>query len=156
VSNTNDGELMREALSRQLNRVLVVLIATILGLCVIAFWLLECPVAEYRCEHEYLPSLSADLGFRTGRIPVRDYPEEPLGIVQVDQSGPMYAAGFRAGDIPLDHHGGMMAFCGAFQGAALGEETRIVVTTAEYWPAPEPLSRELTVPTPPKRRQRFP
>jgi hypothetical protein len=152
VSNTNDGEKMPEALSRQLGRVFVVMIVTILCLGVIVFWVVEGPMVEHHCEHEYLPALGAALGFRTGRIPVRDYPEGPLGIIQVDPHGPMYATGFRTGDIPLDHHGGMMAFCGAFQGAAFGQDARIVVTTVEYWPGSEPTPRELVVPKPPERQ----
>lgn len=143
-------------MSRQLWRVFLVMMVTIAFLGAVVFWLLEGPIAEYQCEHEYLPSLGADLGFRTGRIPVRDYPEGPLGIVQIDPRGPMYAAGFRAGDIPSDFHGGTMAFCGAFRGAALGQDERIVVTTAEYWPALEPQRRELVVPRPPKPRQPLP
>jgi hypothetical protein len=143
---------MQEAMSRQLRRVFIVMVVTIVCLGVVAFWLLEGPIAEYQCEHKHLPSFGPNLGFRTGRIPVRDYSEGPLGIVQIDPRGPMYAAGFRVGDIPLDHHGGMMAFCGALIGAAHGREERILVTTADYWPGAEPRPRELLIPRRPTGR----
>jgi hypothetical protein len=146
---------MQEVMSRQPRRVFLLLAATFVCLSIVVVWLLEGPFAEYRCEHQYLPSVGADLGFRPGRIPVRDWPEGPVGIIEIDPDGPMYAAGFRAGDIPLDHHGGMMAFCGALQSAALGQGAQIVMTTSAFWPGPEPRRRELTVPTSPspKRRQ---
>jgi hypothetical protein len=137
---------MQDTMSRQLGRVFFLMVLTIVCLGVVAFWLLEDPLAEYQCELEYLPARGADLGFRTGRIPVRDYAEGPVGIVHIDPRGPMYAAGFRVGDIPLAHHGGMMEFCGALIGAAHGREERIYVTTADHWPTTEPQPRELLIP----------
>ena len=137
---------MPEAMCRQLRRVFLAIVVTIACLGVVVIWLLDGPIAEYRCEHETIPSLGADLGFRSGKIPVRNWQEGLLGIVQIDPLGPMYAAGFRAGDIPLAHHGGMMAFCGALIGANHGREERLYVTTADYWPSTEPRPRELLIP----------
>jgi hypothetical protein len=151
-NNDNDGEQMQEAISRILGRVFVVTVLTIGCLGVVVFWLLKGPIAEYRCEHEYLPSFGADLGLRIGAVPVPNDPERPVGIGQIDSHGPMYAAGFRSGDIPLAHHGGMMDLCGALLSAGQGAEARVMVTTAEYWPAPEPKPRELVVPIPPSRQ----
>jgi hypothetical protein len=108
---------------------------------------------EFECEREYLPSIGQAFGFRIGRITVAGYGEGPLGFVEIDERGPMYAAGFRAGDIPLAgvDVAGMMEFCGLLRGAS-DQEARIVVTTSEHWPVPEPQRRELVVPRPPKRR----
>lgn len=132
------------------NRRFFVVVLTLSLLSVTTFWLLERPLHEYYCQHEYIPSMGAVLGFRAGPIPVSGDWEGPLGLVSVDEAGPMYAAGFRVGDIPLEYHGGMMAFCGALQYAESGGDARIVVTTSDEWPAAGLKSRELLVPSPPK------
>ena len=144
---------LSEQLSSVLRRVFLLMILIGGCLAVVLFWLLERPLSDFQCEHEYLPSIAADLGLQIGKIPVRDWPEGLPGFVKVDPRGPMYGAGFRAGDIPMGRHeSGMVAFCGALDWADRGLDSRIFVTTAEHWPATEPQARQLAVPKPPKRK----
>jgi hypothetical protein len=98
------------------------------------------------CLRHYIPSMQERLGFRAARIPVPGRTRGPLALVEVVPSGPMARAGFRVGDIPVDHHGGETAFCGALQGAEAGGYSKVSVANAADWAAGVRSRRELTIP----------
>ena len=144
---------MTDRMIADLRRVFLVMFLNGGCLAVVVVGLLHEPIADYYCEQEYLPSIGSQLGFKIGRIPVRDWPEGVLAFIQIDDRGPMQRAGFRAGDIPMGvHEGGMVTFCGALERAARGWDARIFVTTSVHWPGTEPQPRELVVPKPPTRK----
>src|SRR5215472_2285654 len=64
------------------------------------------------CIEYYIPRVQDRFGFRAARTVVRGLPYEPLTLVYIAPGGPLARAGFRVGDIPVDHHGGETAFCG--------------------------------------------
>ena len=136
-----------------LRRVFLLVTLTLICLAATVSWILYEPYLEFECEQQYLPSVGPALGFCIGEIPVPSYPElKLLGFVAVDEPGPMYVAGFRAGDIPIGgvDVSGTMRLCDILR-SNIEWYSRIVVTTSAHWPGPEPNRRELVVPKPPKR-----
>ena len=136
-----------------LRRVFLLVTLTLACLAATVLWLLHDPYRQFECEQEYLPSVGRALGFRIGEIVVPRYPQvKLLGFVEVDERGPMYAAGFRKGDIPIGgvDVSGTTRLCDIL-GSNIDWYSRIVVTTSAHWPGPEPNQRELVVPKPPKR-----
>ena len=109
---------------------MVVSIAT-----VVAVWPL--PYVVY-CAHSYIPSAQTRWGFTAGRLPLT----RPSGdgaffaITEVARGGRFDHLGFRSGDVPVDHHGGLIAFCSALRSAAHGEPADVVVVNADAWSAP--------------------
>jgi hypothetical protein len=136
----------------ELRRVFFLLALTLTCLAATVFWLLREPYTQFKCEQEYLPSVGRALGFRIGEIVVPRYPQvKLLGFVEVDERGPMYAAGFREGDIPIGgvDVSGTTRLCDILR-SNIEWYSRIIVTTSAHWPGPEPNQRELLVPKPPK------
>lgn len=98
-----------------------------------------------------LPPYEDAFGFRGGQITVRDVRGEALelyGLASVDPAGPLGAAGFRSGDVPVAHHGGADAFAWALRRSECGEATTITVVHATAWA--EMQRRQLTVPARPR------
>ena len=76
----------------------------------------------HECEHSYLPTAEARFGFRGGRVGVSDQGSSEYALVQVDPSGFLGRAGFRSGDVPVAHHGGLASFCYALQASEAVED----------------------------------
>ena len=94
-----------------------------------------------------LPLYQREFGFTGARLSVRDYRGEALtlyGLVSVDPNGPLSAAGFRPGDVPVAYHGGAEEFAWALRRAECGKATTIAVVQASAWA--EQQLRRLTVP----------
>ena len=106
------------------------------GLLVVGFaaWVVFGPTFHlYDCEHRYLPSVEGKFGFHAERIRVPGVDHPHLGITVVQPGGPFDQAGFRAGDIPVDHHGGLQRLCGALRYAEEGGEPEIAVVNVATW-----------------------
>ena len=98
-----------------------------------------------------LPAYEREFGFRGGEFTVLDYRGETLrlyGLASVDPAGPLGVAGFRAGDVPVAHHGGADELAWALRRSECGETTMVTVVQASDW-AERPL-RRLTVPARPR------
>jgi hypothetical protein len=112
------------------------------------WWAVFHPAVYHQwCIRYYIPSVQERFGFRVGRISVPGLPYQPLALVEVTAGGPLSWAGFRVGDIPVDHHGGETAFCGALQGAERSGYSNITVINADDWDNERRSRRELTIPS---------
>ena len=87
------------------------------------------------CVRYYIPSRQEEFGFKAERISVAGTEYLPLALVQITPGGLLDRAGFRPGDIPVDHHGGETAFCGALQHATEGGQPSVSVINAGEWSA---------------------
>jgi hypothetical protein len=125
------SEAIRAAWTRFL--ILVTGLASLVLVVAIVLW--PWPY-DYFVEHFVLPQYEAEFGFRGGRVAVKDSDGDftVYGFVAVTPDGPLGRAGAKAGDIPVEYHGGMRAFYGALQRARLGEEDRFDVLAREEWP----------------------
>lgn len=85
-----------------------------------SFWLED-------CEKAFLPSVEGKYGFKGGAISRPDDNSVYYGFQAVNPTGPFARAGFRAGDIPVDHHGGFRQFCGAMHIAEDGVAAQVTV-----------------------------
>jgi hypothetical protein len=103
------------------------------------------------CERYYLPSVQGRFGFQAGRVSVPGQEQALLVVTTVQAGGPFEAAGFRVGDIPVDHHGGLTHLCGALQSAEDGETADITVINMRDWGWGYQARRDLHLP--PTRRQ---
>ena len=118
---------------------------------VLTYWAFDHPaVWLYDCEHRFLPSLEARYGFKGGRMRTPRPNDDYLyyGLVAIEPKGAFEKAQFRAGDIPVAHHGGFSDFCGAMHIVEGGEESWVYVLRApEYdWEH----RQRLTIPFVPK------
>jgi hypothetical protein len=98
-----------------------------------------------------LPSYEHRFGFHGHQLSVRDYRGESVelyGLVTVDPDGPLGAAGFRAGDIPVAHHGGAEEFAWALRQSECGKTAIVAVIQARAWAEQE--IRRLTLPARPR------
>ena len=130
-----------------------VLLFVLCSLAVLVAWAVLNPeMYAYYCEQHYIPSVAGRFGFEARRVPVPGYEDEFLGIAVVEPGGVLDRAGFRAGDIPVDHHGGLTRFCVALQSAEDGEEGHVVVINATEWASGYHARRELAVPPLARRR----
>jgi hypothetical protein len=107
------------------------------SLCLIvllSLWVFVHPdVALYDCEHRYLPSMEGRFGFKGARISISGEEYKPYALVHVDAAGALGRVGFRAGDIPIAHHGGFADFCGAIRSAEEGYDPEVsVINSADY------------------------
>ena len=111
-----------------------------LGLMIMLAWCsLGTPaVSDYECEHTYLPSVEKRFGFVGGRTRLPDEDWRPYGLVQVDPEGLLGRLGFRSGDVPVAHHGGLATFCAAIHGSEEGRASFevAVVNIAEWGNSP--------------------
>jgi hypothetical protein len=127
---------------------LAVVCATLLGLCAVAaamFWPtwydFYATVAVKRFERGY--------GFETGAVEVRMHGEtvEMWGIVSVTSGGQFQRWGFRAGDIPVAHHGGKVPFHQALSDVERGVPAVVdVLNTVEWAGGFDPRRIHLTPP----------
>ncbi len=91
-----------------------------------SFWLED-------CEKTFLPSLEGKYGFKGGAVSRPNHNSVDYGFQAIDPTGSFAKAGFRVGDIPVDHHGGFRNFCGAMHLAEGGETAHVTVARApEY------------------------
>jgi hypothetical protein len=128
-------------------RHLFVLLFGLTSLAVLVAWAALSPeMYAYYCEQHYIPSVAGKFGFEARRLPVPGYEDELLGVSVVEPGGVFDRAGFRAGDIPVDHHGGLTRLCVALQLAEDGEAARVVVINAAEWATGYRARRELAVP----------
>jgi hypothetical protein len=89
----------------------------------------------YDCEHRYLPSVQERFGFKGGRLTLPGRDHEPYTLLEVDPSGPLGRAGFRAGDVPVFQHGGLAEFCGAIHSAEEGYSPEVRVISGHSYDA---------------------
>jgi hypothetical protein len=127
----------------------VYLVATLTCLALAIVWgLFHRDLYHQWCVGYYIPSVHARFGFRAERITVPHvHSYQPLAILEVVPDGPLSRAGFRAGDIPVDHHGGETAFCGALQRAEEGRASDVRVINASDWHHGWTARRDLTIPS---------
>lgn len=122
---------------------------TLLLISLLISWAVFQPALYHQwCLRYYIPSVQALFGFRAARISVAGLPHEPLALVEVTPGGPFSSAGFRVGDIPVDHHGGETAFCAALQGAQDGGYSDVYVINADDWGKARRSRREIAIPSP--------
>jgi hypothetical protein len=98
-----------------------------------------------------LPAYEQEFGFTGARVTVQDHRGESLtlyGLITVDPEGPLGAAGFRAGDVPVAYHGGAEEFAWALRRSKCGEATTVAVVQADAWAQHQ--LRRLTVPARPR------
>jgi predicted metalloprotease with PDZ domain len=121
-------------------------VAALLAVFLAIYYLAFSPVDV---EKVSLPKYEAAYGFRGGRIYLRYASGEPTdayALVHVDPDGPLGRAGFRSGDIPVAHHGGVEEFDWALGHAEAGEAAPVTVIQASEWSSPNGQFRRLTVP----------
>ena len=87
----------------------------------------------YRCIESVIPSAQGRLGFTFGPVVLPETKEQRLALIEVKPNGPLGRAGFRSGDIPVAHHGGVTEFCGALGAAEEGEAYGINVINLSDW-----------------------
>ena len=106
----------------------VAVMLTVNLIVVAGIWLVADP-AQYRfdCEYRYLPSVQQTFGFQGGRFNDRSHDFEPYVLLRVDPAGSLGPVGFREGDAPVAHHGGLVDFCDALQQAERGVESQVHV-----------------------------
>jgi hypothetical protein len=100
-------------------------------------------------ERDLLPRYQKEFGFHGDRVATSDSRGEKVALyalVGIDPRGPLGRAGFRAGDAPVAHHGGMNEFAYALRRARCGEATGIKVVQVSQWGVPDRAVRELIVP----------
>jgi hypothetical protein len=115
----------------------------------IASAVLQPAVYHQWCVRYYIPSVEARFGFRSGRILIPGTDYRWLGVVEVTPGGALSRAGFRPGDIPVDHHGGETAFCYALESASdaeAGGYRRVNAINVSDWPSGRRATRELEIP----------
>jgi hypothetical protein len=89
---------------------------------------------DYECEHTYLPSVERRFGFVGGRTAVPDEDGRPYTLVQVDPKGLLGRLGFRSGDVPVAHHGGLPTFCDAIHRSEEGRSSfEVAVVNIAEW-----------------------
>ena len=95
---------------------------------------------EWTVEKVYLPSYEEEFGFHGGRIRSAGSESSAYGITYVVPGGRLARAGVKAGDIPVEHHGGMMSFYYALKLAAGGEEAwfKVVSNPRDFYSDREP------------------
>jgi hypothetical protein len=130
-------------------REFVYLVATLTCLTLAIVWgLFHRELYHQWCVRYYVPSVQARFGFRAERITVPHVPHyQPLVILEVVPDGPLSRAGFRVGDISVDHHGGETAFCGALQRAEEGKASDVRVINASDWHQGWTARRDLSIPS---------
>jgi hypothetical protein len=100
------------------------------------------------CVSYYIPSVEARFGFRAEPIAIPGTDYRWLGVVEVTPGGALSRAGFRPGDIPVDHHGGETAFCSALESADEPEADgyrKISVINVREWDTGRAARRELEI-----------
>jgi hypothetical protein len=119
---------------------------TLVLVALLVLWAVLHPAIYHEwCVRYYIPSVQEQFGFKAERISLVDAPYRPLTLVQITPGGLLDRAGFRAGDIPVDHHGGETAFCGALQYATEGGEPSVSVINAGEWSRGYAARRTLTL-----------
>jgi len=102
----------------------------------------------YNCVESYIPSFQARLGFRLGLVTPKGEDRQQWALVEVTPSGPLGQAGFRSGDVPVEYHGGITAFCYALRAAhEVDGYRRIDVVNTADWDTEGPnRRRQLEIP----------
>jgi hypothetical protein len=91
---------------------------------------------DYECEHTYLPSVERRFGFVGGRARVPGDDWTAYTLVRVDPEGVLGKAGFRSGDVPVAHHGGLAEFCAALQWSESAHDSfEVEVINIDDWDA---------------------
>ena len=82
-----------------------------------------------------LPQYETRLGFHGGRVPVTTggVSYTIYALVTVEPGGIMARAGVRAGDIPVEYHGGLWAFYSAVQDRESGKQGHFDVLAQADW-----------------------
>ena len=129
VAQTTPRDAIRAAWTRYtiVSTGLVLLVVTIL----FAIW--PWPYALV-VQRVLLPGHEQEFGFHGGMIRPPDSEYSVYGIASVVPGGRLDRAGVKAGDIPVEHHGGMWSFYYALEEAAEGREGRFkVVSDLRDW-----------------------
>ena len=130
----------------RLGRLQLAVVASLLAVFVSIYYLAFSPVDV---ETVSLPKYEATYGFRGGRISLRYQTGEQTqayALVQVNPDGPLGRAGFRSGDVPVAHHGGVAEFEWALRQAESGQAAPVTVIQASEWSSPNGQFRRLTIP----------
>ncbi len=109
------------------NQFLVICVSLVAMATLIVWALLSPAFYAFYCEHHYLPAVESSFGFHAERIALPGNEYRPLAITALAPGGPFENAGFRVGDIPVDHHGGLNRLCSALRFAESGGEAHITV-----------------------------
>jgi hypothetical protein len=100
---------------------------------------------DYECEHIYLPSVEKRFGFVGGRTRLPDEEWRPYTLVEVDPEGLLGRLGFRSGDVPVAHHGGLPTFCDAIRRSEEGRTAfEVAVVNIAEWSSYSP--RRIVIP----------
>ena len=93
-----------------------------------------------------LPSYEQEFGFHGGMIRPPDSEYSVYGIASVVPGGWLDRAGVKAGDIPVEYHGGMWSLYYALEEAAEGREAEFaVVSDIRDWQRDRQLARPITL-----------
>jgi hypothetical protein len=113
--------------------VLLAGVGLVLLVVTIAIW--PWPYA-FVVERFILPEYESTFGFRGGRLSVGTGDEAftIYALMVVVPDGKLARAGARAGDIPIEYHGGLWAFYGALEEARAGREGHFDVLAQSDWP----------------------
>ena len=87
----------------------------------------------YVVEYALLPGYESGFGFRGERISLKNIDESytRYAIVEITPGGVLDNAGVGVGDIPIDNHGGMVAFYAALSEASQGSPAEFEVVSRE-------------------------
>ena len=141
VAQATPGDVIKAAWTRYaiVSTGLVLLVITIL--LIIWPW----PYALV-VQRMLLPAHEQEFGFHGGMIRPPDSEYSVYGIASVVPGGRLDRAGVKAGDIPVEYHGGMWSFYYALEDAAEGREGRFtVVSDIREWERDRQLARPITV-----------
>jgi len=130
VGDNHLSVAIRAAWTRYL--VLLAGVGLVLLVVTIAIW--PWPYA-FVVERFILPEYESAFGFRGGRLPIGTGKESftIYALVAVTPDGRLGRAGARAGDIPVEYHGGLWAFYGALEQARDGHEGHFDVLAHSDW-----------------------
>jgi len=96
---------------------LVILLIVVPSAAFMVWAELEPSIYYYNCVESYIPSVQERLGFRLGLVTLQGGQGQRWALIEVTPGGPLGRAGFRTGDIPVEYHGGVTAFCYALKAA---------------------------------------
>jgi hypothetical protein len=111
--------------------VLAAILSVIAALSVMVLW--PAVYANY-IERFGIRRFESACGFRTGRVAVPELGDHAWGVTWVAPDGECAALGLRAGDVPVEYHGGMFALYEALRAAEEGRAASIDVINVTDWP----------------------
>jgi hypothetical protein len=109
-------------------------VVALLGAVVLSVAIVVSPLLNaWLVEYVLLPSYETEFGFRGGRNSASDTSDSYAGyaIIEVTPGGILDTAGARNGDIPVDHHSGLIVFYTALYHARNGESGTFVVVSSD-------------------------